>query len=200
MRSYMYLDKYFLQSSDLIKTLADETHKVKKISEMIAGLAKNKSKILIAGNGGSCADAEHFSGELVCTFKDRDRLGIPAISLASNPAAITAWANDFEYNTFFKRQVEALGNRGDILFLISTGGGDRASGASMNLVYAAEAASLIGIKVVSLVGKGGGILDETSDISINVKSDVTSLIQEAHISLIHCICLQVDFLLKEGIA
>ena len=117
---------------------------------------------------------------------------VSAISLASLPAAVTAWCNDFEFLSFFKSQVTAHGNDGDILFLISTGGGDQKSGASMSLVEAAKEAKKRNLKVISLIGKSGGVLKEISDISIIVENNTTSFIQEAHISILHCICENLE--------
>lgn len=192
-----YISDYFKEGAGVIASLDDEKDNVIKISKLIFDNHLDGRKLLVAGNGGSCADAEHFAGEMLCTFKNREREAISAVSLTNNASAITAWANDFNFTSYFSRQVEALGRRGDVLFLISTGGGNRENGASMNLVYAAERAKDMEMKVISLSGKGGGILSEISDICITVKSDVTSLIQEAHISLIHGICLCIDALAEQ---
>tara|TARA_B100000700_G_scaffold330298_1_gene455807 strand:- start:4614 stop:5198 length:585 start_codon:yes stop_codon:yes gene_type:complete len=188
----MDIKKYFQKSAEVISVLHKNEEKIKKICDDILKINKSNKKILVAGNGGSCSDAEHFSGELQCTYKDRDRKPISAISLGSHPAAITAWSNDFGYNTYFKRQVEAHGNAGDILFLISTGGGNEKNGASMNLVEAAKVAKIRKMKIISLLGKSGGLLKTMSDTYILVENDVTSHIQEAHISILHCICEILD--------
>ena len=182
------IKKYFQTSSDVIKNLHSHEIKIRNICDQIISANKRGNKILVAGNGGSCSDAEHFVGELQCTYKDRDRKPISAISLGSLPAALTAWSNDFGFNTFFKRQVQAHGAKGDILILISTGGGDIKTGQSMSLVQAAEEAKKKNLKVFSLIGKSGGKLKEISDIEITVESNTTSFIQEAHISILHCIC------------
>ena len=182
------IKKYFQTSSDVIKNLHSHEIKIRNICDQIISANKKGNKILVAGNGGSCSDAEHFVGELQCTYKDRDRKPISAISLGSLPAALTAWSNDFGFNTFFKRQVQAHGAKGDILILISTGGGDIKTGQSMSLVQAAEEAKKKNLKVFSLIGKSGGRLKEISDIEITVNSNTTSFIQEAHISILHCIC------------
>ncbi|MDC0630420.1 SIS domain-containing protein [bacterium] len=182
---------YFQTSSNVIASLALELDTIEKIAIAISDSNANGGKVLIAGNGGSCADSEHFAGELLCTFKSRDRGPIGAINLA-NSSAITAWANDFEFDSYYTRQVEALGNKDDILFLITTGGGDRENGASMNLVYAAEKAKKLGLKIVTLAGKSGGILKDFSDLSIVVKSYETANIQEAQIAIIHGICYCLD--------
>ena len=104
------------------------------------------------------------------------------------PASITAWANDFGFETYFERQVKAHGNEGDILFLISTGGGNLENGASTCLIKAADEAKKRGMFLISLVGKSGGELKKTSDIYIHVANNTTAFIQEAHMSIMHCIC------------
>lgn len=183
---------YFKESSEVIASLATEIKVIEEMATAIYDSNKKGGKVLIAGNGGSCADAEHFAGELLCTFKVRDRNPIGAVHLANNSSAITAWTNDFEFNTYFTRQVEALGSKGDILFLITTGGGNRENGASMNLVYAAEKARKMGLKIFTIAGKSGGVLKDFSDVSITVRSNETSNIQEGHIAIIHSICIYLD--------
>ena len=186
------IKQYFKTSSLTIENLYEHSEKIKEICEHISKVSVEGKKVLVAGNGGSCSDAEHFVGELQCTYKKRDRKAISALSLASLPAALTAWCNDFGFNSYFKRQVEAHGKEGDILFLISTGGGDEKSGASMSLVEAAREARKRKLKIFSLIGKTGGILKDISDINITVKSKTTSFIQEAHISILHCICENLE--------
>lgn len=186
------ITNYFQESSRVIASLSSEINKIEEIAKLIYKSNKNDKKILIAGNGGSCADAEHFAGELLCTFKDRKRGPIAAIHLANNSSAITAWTNDFQFESFFTRQVQALGKKDDILFLITTGGGNKENGASMNLVLAAEEAKKLGLKIVTIAGKNGGILKEFSDISIIVKSFETANIQEGHIAIIHALCYCLD--------
>ncbi len=186
------IKNYFEESSSIIKSLVDHENEINAICKEIINCNENDNKILVAGNGGSCSDSEHFVGELQCTYKKRDRKPISAISLPSLPAAITAWSNDFGFDSYFKRQVEAHGKKGDILFLISTGGGDEESGASMSLVLAAKEAKKRNLKIIALVGKSGGLLKDIADISIIVKSKVTSHIQESHIALLHCICEKLE--------
>lgn len=186
------IKEYFKTSSQIIENLHEHSDKIEKICEEIVKANKSGNKILVGGNGGSCSDAEHFVGELQCTYKSRERKPISAISIASLPAAMTAWCNDFEFLTYFKRQVQAHGNNQDILFLISTGGGEEKSGASMSLVEAAKEAKKRNMKIISLIGKTGGILKDISDVEITVKSNVTSFIQEAHISILHCICENLE--------
>ena len=186
------LNSYFDDSAVAIQSVKENLETIKEIALAIYECQKKGNKLLIGGNGGSCADAEHFAGEMTCTYSDPDRSGFSAISLTNNPSAITAWSNDFGYETYFKRQVRAHGKAGDILFLISTGGGDREKGYSMNLVSAADEAKNIGMKLFSLVGKTGGELEKVSHNSIKVSSFKTSHIQEAHIAIIHSICEILD--------
>ena len=183
---------YFKTSSKVIENLYIHEKKIDLICKEILKANNNNNKILVAGNGGSCSDAEHFVGELQCTYKDRSRRPVSAISLASLPSAVTAWSNDFGFVSYFKRQVEAHGKENDVLFLISTSGGDEKSGSSMSLVEAANEAKKRKLKVISLIGKTGGKLKNISNIEITVESNVTSFIQEAHISILHCICENLD--------
>ena len=189
-----YIEKHFSESSHVISTLGSHQKEIKNIVELIIKCKKKKNKILVAGNGGSSADAEHFTGELICTFKNKKRKSIAAICLSNHSPAMTAWANDFSFDTFVERQVDSIGFKNDILILLSTSGGDKNS--SMNLVYAAKLAKKRGLKVISLLGKSGGILKKISDIKIVVKSKTTSYIQEAHMSILHCICECLDNELK----
>lgn len=186
------LSDYFQKSSETISAIAENLDVIKRMAIGIYESQLSGSKLLIGGNGGSCSDAEHFAGEMTCTFKNRDRRPFSAVSLANNASAITAWSNDFGFETYFTRQVEALGRPGDILFLITTGGGDRSSGASINLVYAAEKALSIGMKLYAIAGKTGGELSKMSHEFIKAASFTTSHIQEAHIAIIHAICLAID--------
>ena len=183
---------YFAQSSSVISKLVSHEKEIKEIVKKIISCHQKKGKILVAGNGGSCSDAEHFVGELVCTYKSPKRKPISAISLASLPAAFTAWSNDFGWDTYFERQTKAHLKKNDLLFLISTGGGDRKKGTSMSLIKAAEYAKKNNCKVISLIGKSGGELKKISDTFILVDNYTTSHIQESHIAILHCICEILD--------
>ena len=186
------LSDYFQKSSEAISAITENLDVIKRMAIGIYESQLSGSKLLIGGNGGSCSDAEHFAGEMTCTFKNRDRRPFSAVSLTNNASAITAWSNDFGFETYFTRQVEALGCSGDILFLITTGGGDRSSSSSMNLVYAAEKALSVGMKLYTITGKTGGELSKMSHEFIKVASFTTSHIQEVHIAIIHAICLAID--------
>ncbi len=186
------LTNYLNNVSDTLKTLVNEEKKIIKISDEIIKCNSKGNKILLAGNGGSCSDVEHFGGELICTFSKKDRKPVSTQLLTGPSSSLTAWGNDFEFETFFERQVEANGNKGDILILLSTGGGNLKKKISTNLIYAAKLAKKKKIKIISLVGKSGGYLYKNSDISIKIKSNTTSVIQEAHMSILHSICYYLE--------
>ena len=183
---------YFLESSNVLQSITKDIDIINEICEDIRECFLMNKKMLIAGNGGSAADAQHFAGELTCTYKDPNRRPFNAINLANNSSAITAWTNDFDHLDFFSRQVEAYGASNDILFLISTGGGDVEKKLSINLINAANKALENKIKVISLIGKSGGELEKISNKYVKVKSNITSHIQEAHIAIIHYICESLE--------
>ena len=118
------LSNYLDSVSSVILSLKDEESKIKKISNEILQCRKTGNKVLLAGNGGSCADIEHFGGELICTFSKRNRKPISAQILTGSSSAITAWGNDFDFKTFFERQILANGKKNDLLIILSTGGGN----------------------------------------------------------------------------
>ena len=120
-----FIKNYFERSGNLIKSLADDKKDIEKIIKCIKNCIKKNNKILIAGNGGSSSDADHFAGELVCTYKNKKRKSIPAISLSTNSAIITAWSNDFDFSTVHERQISSIGKKGDLLVLLSTSGGNK---------------------------------------------------------------------------
>lgn len=186
------LTNYLNNLSDTLKTLVKEEKKIIKISDEIIKCNRNGNKILLVGNGGSCSDVEHFGGELICTFSKRNRKPVSTQLLTGPSSSLTAWGNDFGFETYFERQVEANGNKGDILFLLSTGGGNVKKKISTNLIYAAKMAKKKKLKVISLVGKSGGYLFKNSEISIKIKSNITSVIQEAHMTILHSICYYLE--------
>lgn len=141
--------------------------------------------LLICGNGGSAADAQHIAGELVGRFL-RTRRALNVYCLSSNASVLTAWANDYSYEGVFARQVEAHGRKGGVLLALST------SGNSPNVVAAARAAMSMGLGVVSLTGSGGGNLARVSDILLDVPSTNTPLIQQVHACLYHFLCERIE--------
>jgi phosphoheptose isomerase len=159
---------------------------VLEVANCIGNCFAQGGKLLICGNGGSAADAQHFAGEFVGRFKASDRPGLPAIALTADTSILTAWANDIGYDKVFARQVEAYGRPGDVLFGIST------SGRSRNLIEAFEAAKSRGIKTIALLGKDGGDMRHLADLSLIVPSADTQHIQEVHIVLIHMLCELVE--------
>lgn len=158
---------------------------IEKAGNLMVTALKSGNKILIAGNGGSAADAQHFAAELAGKFI-HSRKGLPAIALNTNSSIITAIGNDFEYSQVFSRQIEGLGMPGDIFLAIST------SGNSENLIEGAKIANSKDVFVVGLLGKDGGNLKNYCNQSIIVPSSSTQIIQECHIMIIHAICYIID--------
>jgi D-sedoheptulose 7-phosphate isomerase len=146
-------------------------------------------KILLAGNGGSAADAQHIAAELVGRF-ETERRSLPAFALTVDTSALTAISNDYGFENVFARQLEGLGTEGDVFIGIST------SGNSPNIVKALEVAHRKGLKTIVLSGKKGGILRGVSDAEIIVPSDVTARIQEMHILIGHILCSYIDAKIK----
>lgn len=145
-------------------------------------------KILSCGNGGSAGDSQHFSSELLNRF-ERERQGLAAIALTTDSSTITAIANDYAYEQVFSRQIEALGQPGDVLLAIST------SGNSANVVRAISMAQQRNMRVVALTGRDGGMVAsalENADIEIRVPAERTARIQEVHLVVIHCLCDLLD--------
>jgi phosphoheptose isomerase len=155
-------------------------------AEVVSACFAQGGKVLICGNGGSAADAQHLAAELVGRFKAVGRRGLPAIALTADTAVLTAWSNDVGYDDVFARQVEALGRRGDVLIGIST------SGRSRNVLRAFQAAQQAGLRRIALVGGDGGELRPGADIALTVPSSDTQHIQEVHTVLIHLVCELIE--------
>lgn len=154
------------------------------VARIVAALGAGRP-LLVCGNGGSAADAQHITGELVGRFL-KERRALKAICLSSNAAVLTAWANDYSYETVFSRQVEAYAEPGGVLLGLST------SGNSTNVVAAFEAARSRGMTTVALTGDGGGKLAPLSDVLLAVPSRFTPLIQQAHLCLYHYLCEEIE--------
>ena len=148
-------------------------------------------KILVCGNGGSAADAQHMTGELLGRFL-MERPSLPAVALTVDTSTLTAIGNDYGYDEVFARQVQGLGRAGDVLLAIST------SGNSGNVVKAIEAARAAGLCVVGFTGKGGGRMAELCDHLVNVPSSHTPHIQEIHEAVMHLLCQLIDHYLFEN--
>ena len=175
--------------SEHIKVSVETIKSIGKPIEISAKICidclKKGGKILIFGNGGSAADAQHIAAELVGRYKT-ERKGLPAVALNTDTSAITAIANDYGYLHVFDRQVEALANKGDVLIGISTGGG------SANVISALKLANNLGCKTIGLSGKGGGEFNSLCNVNIIVPSKDTPRIQEMHIVIGHTICHLID--------
>lgn len=142
-------------------------------------------KVMACGNGGSASDASHFVGEMLGRFK-KERASLPAVSLVSDPATVTAIANDYGYDKVFSRQVEGIGQPGDVLLAIST------SGKSPNVLEAARTAKRMSIPIVALVGGNKSELTELATATFAVAGSCTARIQEVHIFIIHTLCEMID--------
>lgn len=167
------------------ETLADP---IRKASELMTRSLGNHGKILTCGNGGSAADAQHFSSELLNRF-EMERDGLAAMALTTDSSTLTSIANDYDYTQVFSKQVLALGKSGDVLFAIST------SGKSENILQAISAAQKQNMHVVALSGMDGGDIPSllnTDDIEIRVPSHSTARIQEVHLLVLHCLCDLID--------
>jgi D-sedoheptulose 7-phosphate isomerase len=182
------VEQYLRETSDVV--LAAQRACVEEIeaaARILVETLRGGSKLLICGNGGSAADAQHLATEFVSTLTvDHPRPSIPAIALTTDTSLLTAVANDFGVEGMFARQVESLGAEGDSLIAIST------SGNSANVLRAAETARARAIRVIALTGEGGGKLAPSADVAIRVPSSVTAHIQEAHLAIEQLLALLVE--------
>ena len=199
---------YAIELSERYPTLAPLTEKLVGAVEQIKKCYKGGGTVYVAGNGGSSADAEHISGELLKGFmlkrtptgEEYERLscalgedagllqgGVPCIPLTALSAAMTAFCNDVEPSLVFAQLVYVLAKPGDILICIST------SGNSENVVKAAKAAKALGINTISLTGEGGGELSSVCDLSLSVPEKETYRVQELHLPIYHALCAQVEW-------
>lgn len=174
--------KAHIETVSLMSSLADE---INKACELVANTLKNGKKVLICGNGGSAADAQHFAAELTGRYKT-ERTPLPAIALSTDTSALTAIGNDYGFDMVFERQTLALCAKNDLLIGIST------SGNSANVVRAINAAKKIGAKTLGLLGRDGGELGRLCEHSIIIPASDTARIQEMHILVIHILCGAVD--------
>jgi D-sedoheptulose 7-phosphate isomerase len=183
----MDLARYLTDSADILRKAADTVAGAKMdaaISAMV-GAFKAGKPVLVCGNGGSASDAMHITGELVGRFL-KERKALNAICLSSNPAVLTAWANDYSYETVFSRQVEAYAQPGAVIVGIST------SGNSGNVIEAFKVAKAAGMITIALTGEGGGKMKDLTDILLDAPSKSTPMIQQVHICLYHYLCERVE--------
>lgn len=158
---------------------------VVRAAAMIREAQAAGGKLLVFGNGGSAADAQHIASELVNRFQ-RERAALAALALSTDTSILTSIANDYSFDRVFVRQIEALGRSGDVALGIST------SGASASVVRALEAARDRGLKTIALTGRDGGAAGRAADVHVNVPDDSTARVQEVHRTLIHAICELVE--------
>jgi len=180
-----YARKEIDESREVARLSQELLSKICSLSERTVGAIKNGRCVFFCGNGGSAADAQHLAAEFVGRFRV-ERRPLPSMALTTNTSLLTAIANDYGYEQVFSRQVQAFAKPNDILFGIST------SGNSPNVVRAMQEARLLGVYTVGLTGKSGGKLKERADVLLNVPSDQTPRIQEAHMLLTHIYCDLVE--------
>jgi D-sedoheptulose 7-phosphate isomerase len=179
---------YLRASADTLRGVEERClDQIAEVTDLLVSCLRGGGKLLICGNGGSAADAQHLATEFVSTFTVANRRpSIPAIALTTDTSLLTAIANDFGVEGVFARQVESLGRPGDVLIAIST------SGNSANVVTAAERARDQGLRVVALTGEDGGRLAPIADVAITIPSRVTSHIQEAHLTVEQLLASMVE--------
>ena len=192
MRYYATMHSIFedhLQSAtalyELIRTDERVCRAFNEAADLITKALAEGRLLLMAGNGGSAGEAQHFAAEVVGRYK-RERKGRPAIALTTDTSALTAIGNDYGFDQIFSRQLEALGRPGDVFIALST------SGNSENLVQAVAFAKSQGIGTIGLLGKGGGTLASLVDVAVTIPSDDTPRIQEAHLLVVHALSELID--------
>ncbi len=183
---------HFKRSAELKQRLKNVLNTpIAEATELFFDCLANDGKILCCGNGGSAADAQHFSAELLNRF-EKERPGLAAIALTTDSSALTSIANDYDFTQIFSKQVQALGLPGDSLLAISS------SGNSANVLAAVKAAHTRNMRVVALLGRDGGKIAaqlQQDDVLICVDDQSTARIQEVHLLVLHCLCDAIDYLL-----
>lgn len=186
---------HFHESAELkIQAASELAYPIEQAVELLFAALSNGNKILACGNGGSAANCQHFSAQLVGCF-ERERLPLPVMALTTDTSILTAISNDFSYQEIFSKQVQAFGQPGDVLLTLST------SGNSANVIAAIDAALERDMRVVALTGKGGGAIAKLvtdADVHICVPHDRTARIKEVHLLTLHCLCDGIDVALFGG--
>lgn len=175
----------FQRHSETFKNLENVLPEIENAAVLLLEAVSKNRKVLSCGNGGSAADAQHFAAEFVCKYKD-DRRPLPAIALTVDTSIVTAIGNDYGFEYIFSRQVEALGEEGDVLVAITT------SGSSKNVLAAMESARKKGMKIIVLTGFKGEKLKQDADAVVAIPSEETARIQEMHGLIIHAWCEFID--------
>ncbi|WP_010917214.1 D-sedoheptulose 7-phosphate isomerase [Thermoplasma volcanium] len=174
----------YIEAGNKARRSIDLNH-IEKIGRDIVNVFNSGGKLIVFGNGGSAADSQHFVAELSGHFS-KERKALPAMALTVNTSALTAISNDYSYDVVFSRQLEAFAKPGDYVVGIST------SGNSVNVVKGLERAKELGCKTLAMTGRSGGKIAKVAEEAIMIDSEVTSIIQEAHIAAIHMICSVID--------
>lgn len=177
------LETHLHQINDLLASKASEP--IEQAISYISGALEKSLPILVMGNGGSASDAMHIAGELVGKFL-HERRALNVICLNANTSVLTAWANDYEYETVFSRQVEAHGKNGGVCWGLST------SGNSLNVLNAFKGAKEMGMRTIALTGRGGGALSQFTDVLIEAPTIETPRVQEIHILIYHYMCERIE--------
>ena len=175
------LDRTLTETAALHEHMKQHGQPVAEAAAAIVGALRAGGKLLVFGNGGSAADAQHVAAELVGRFA-RERAAMRALALTTDTSVLTGVANDYAFERVFARQIEALGTKGDAALGIST------SGASPNVVAALEAARSLGLQTIALTGGDGGAVGRAAAIHVNVPSSATARVQEVHRTLLHVMC------------
>ena len=168
------------------KIIDDGVEQIEKAAEILINCTKNGGKILWCGNGGSAGDAQHLAAELMGGMADHDRMPISSIALTTDTSFLTAWSNDTDFESIFSRQIQGIGDEGDVLVGIST------SGNSKNVINAIKQAKYKNLKTISLTGEKGGGLNGIADITLKVPSNNTQRIQESHIMIGQILCSLIE--------
>jgi len=184
------IEKEIAEHLKVAETMLSLTNKVEIAAQLCIDTLQEGGKLLIFGNGGSAADAQHIAAELVGRYKV-NRKGLSALALTTDSSALTAIGNDFGYKSLFDRQVEALANKGDVLIGIST------SGKSINVINALKLGSQLQCKTIGFSGNDGGQMNKICDVNLVIQSKDTPRIQEMHIVLGHTICHLIDLEFKD---
>jgi len=184
------IEKFFLEISEIIKSSTNLSTEIEQAVEVITNSIKNGNKVILFGNGGSAADAQHIAAEFIARFQ-KERDSYPAIALTTDTSIITSISNDYSFDEVFSRQCESLVNSGDVVIGIST------SGTSKNVVKGFEVSKQKGAHTIALLGNSGGTIKNLVDISLIVNSTITARIQEVHRVIYHIVCDIVEKQLTE---
>lgn len=180
------IDKAFKRHAQAVqKSVESIMPDIEKAADILLTAINGGSKMLVCGNGGSAADAQHFAAEFLCRYHE-NRRPLPAIALTTNTSALTAISNDYDFEHIFSRQVQALGLKGDVLVALTT------SGKSKNILLAIDEANSRGLKVIALTGSGGARLRDKAHAAIVVPSSETARVQEVHEIIYHIWCELID--------